>query len=71
MYHIGNRIREVFDEQPKAHNIQWFAAQLNCKRANVYNIFRRSTIDTELLARISVALDHDFFADLSSYLNGQ
>lgn len=65
MYHIGRHIREVFDLQPKTHNIEWFASQLNCKRANVYNIFNRRTIDTELLARISAILDHDFFRDLS------
>ncbi len=65
MLHIGQRIKEVFDQQPKSHNIGWLAAQLNCRRANVYNIFGRSTIDTELLRRISIALNHDFFSDLS------
>lgn len=63
--HIGNIIREVFDSQPKSHTISWFAAQLNCRRGNIYSIFRRSTIDTALLHRISIILNHDFFADLS------
>lgn len=63
--HIGNRIKEVFEVQPKTHNIEWFAARLNCKRANIYNIFSRQTIDTQLLYQISEILDHDFFRDLS------
>lgn len=66
--HIGNIIREVFDSQPKAHTISWFATQLNCRRGNIYSIFRRSTIDTALLHRISIILNHDFFADLSRFL---
>lgn len=63
--HIGNIIREVFDSQPKSHTVSWFAARLNCRRGNIYSIFRRSTIDTALLHRISIILNHDFFADLS------
>ncbi len=69
MIHIGERIKEVFEKQPKGHNIEWFAAQLHCHRANLYNIFSRSTIDTDLLFRISRILNHDFFRDLSSELN--
>jgi hypothetical protein len=69
MLHIGNQIKQVFDLQPKSHNIEWFAARLNCKRANVYNIFNRQTIDTELLYHISQVLNHDFFADISDELS--
>lgn len=65
MIHIGNRIKEVFENRPKRYTIDWFATELHCKRANIYNIFNRPTIDTELLARISVILQHDFFLDLS------
>lgn len=68
MLHIGKRIKEVFDAQPKSHNIEWFAAQLNCKRANIYNIFNRAVIDTQLLYQISEVLDHDFFKDFSDDL---
>ena len=68
MIHVGRMIKAVFDEQPKAHTVTWFADQLHCKRTNIYNIFRRQAIDTELLARISLILDHDFFHDLSEAL---
>ena len=42
--------------------ISWFAKKLCCDRTNVYSIFKRQSIDTELLLRISEALHYDFFA---------
>lgn len=65
MIHIGQRIKDVFDRQPKTHTVEWFAAQLNCKRANIYNIFTRPTLDVQLLFQISQVLEHDFFHDLT------
>lgn len=59
----------MFDAQPKSHNIEWFAAKLNCKRANIYNIFNRPTLDTQLLFQISEVLEHDFFRDFSDELS--
>lgn len=64
--HIGKTIKSVVDRQPEGRDITWLAEQLNCHKADVYDIFNRSTIDTELLRRISVILDHDFFKDLSA-----
>lgn len=68
MIHIGQRIKEVFDRQPKTHTVEWLAAQLNCKRANIYNIFMRPTLDVQLLFQISQVLEHDFFHDLTAEL---
>lgn len=68
MLHIGQCIKEVFDHQPKTHDIEWFASQLNCRRNNIYNIFKRPTIDVELLFQISRILKHDFFRDLTTEL---
>ncbi|MCX4331449.1 MAG: XRE family transcriptional regulator [Muribaculaceae bacterium] len=59
------RIKTVFDRQPKHVTVVWFARQLNCRRNNVYDIFRRPTIDTELLARISKILNHNFFKEIA------
>ena len=39
----------------------WFARKLGCNRANAYKIFRRESIDTELLLKISVILQYNFF----------
>ncbi len=43
----------------------WLAKKINCDRTNVYKIFRRASIDTALLLRISAVLEYDFFSDLS------
>lgn len=63
--HIGHRIKQIIDRQPKERTVTWFARQLHCDRRNIYHIFDRSTIDTELLRRISLILDHNFFQDLA------
>ena len=47
----------------------WFARRINCHRANVYDIFSRPSIDCDLLARISIALNHNFFADLAAEID--
>lgn len=59
--HIGEIIREELERQERS--VSWLARKLYCDRTNVYKIFRRSTIDTDLLMRISVALEHDFFCE--------
>lgn len=39
----------------------WFARKLGCNRTNAYKIFPRESIDTELLLKISVILQYNFF----------
>lgn len=58
MVHIGSIIEHVFHEQGRSPS--WFAEQLHCDRTNVYNIFKRESVDTSLLVRISNILQHDF-----------
>jgi hypothetical protein len=62
-YTIGEKIKAVLKEQRRS--AIWLADQLNCNRVNIYDIFERQTIDTELLMRISLALEYDFFGDFS------
>lgn len=57
--HIGQLIQSELRRQGRG--VTWFAAQICCERTNVYTIFKRKSIDTELLLRISQVLDHDFF----------
>ncbi|MBR6606800.1 MAG: hypothetical protein IKK92_13215, partial [Prevotella sp.] len=49
--HIGTLIKAELENQERT--VSWFARKLNCDRSNVYKLFKRSTIDTELLLRIS------------------
>ena len=66
MVHIGCRIREVLQKQ--GQNACWLAVRIPCERSNVYNIFKRDSIGVDLLYRISVILDHDFFKEMSDDL---
>lgn len=59
MIHIGKIIEEEFRRQERS--VSWFASKLCCDRSNVYSIFRRSSIDTDLLLRISNVLGRNFF----------
>ena len=60
---IGKRIEEILRKQGKS--AAWLATQIPCERTNVYNIFKRKSLDARLLLRISVILQHDFFKELS------
>jgi len=64
--HIGQEIERVLRQQGRS--VSWFAKQICCERTNVYSIFRRASIDTDLLARISKILSYNFFEDYSSLL---
>lgn len=64
--HIGQQIEKIFREQGR--KVSWFADKLCCDRRNIYKIFERESIDTALLVRISIVLDHDFLKDLSDKL---
>ncbi len=59
MIHIGKLIEEECHRQGRS--IKWFADRLCCDRTNIYHIFKRESIDTALLVRISRILEHDFF----------
>lgn len=59
MIHIGKQIKKELSRQQRS--IQWLATKICCDRTNVYKIFKRESIDTGLLLRISMVLNKDFF----------
>ena len=59
--HIGQLIKSVFEES--GMTVSELARQLRCERTNVYTIFKRRTIDVELLAMLSEILNHNFLDD--------
>lgn len=67
MIHIGNIIKERFNEL--GLSVSWFAGELCCDRTNIYSIFKRESIDTALLVKISSILKHDFFKYYSKDIN--
>lgn len=66
MIHIGQIIEKEIHRQERS--ITWFAKKLYCDRTNIYSIFKRKSIDTDLLLRISKILKYDFFKEYSSEL---
>ncbi|MEW6468947.1 MAG: helix-turn-helix transcriptional regulator [Bacteroidota bacterium] len=57
--HIGSKVRKVFEKS--GMTVSEFARRINKSRENVYSIFNRKSIDTELLQEISRVLQYDFF----------
>ncbi|MBE6313170.1 MAG: XRE family transcriptional regulator [Bacteroidales bacterium] len=59
MVHIGQEIKKELIRQERTPT--WLAKKISCQSQNVHNIFKRKSIDTEQLLRISNALQYDFF----------
>ena len=52
MEHIGQVIKQELERQERT--VVWLARKLSCDRSNIYRIFQKESIDTNLLVRISV-----------------
>ena len=61
--HIGQHIKKIMRQQ--GVTATRLAEGICCSRTHVHKIFRKENIDIALLRRISDALQHDFFLDLS------
>lgn len=59
---IGQKIKEVV--KSKRINVVQMANDLGMERSNLYNIFERDSIDTDLLKKIGHYVEYDFFQDL-------
>ncbi len=62
--HIGKKIKEVW-KKSRLRGTE-FASLINRDRQVIYDIFKRESIDTELLQQISKVLNHDFFSYYNS-----
>lgn len=63
--HIGQLIKAVFDES--GMTVSEFARQIHLERSSIYGIFERPSIDSILLARISLVLKHNFLSDIEQH----
>lgn len=57
--HIGKIIRQHLEE--KGMTKSEFSRRIETSPQNIYGIFRRKSIDTDLLRKISIVLEFDFF----------
>jgi hypothetical protein len=62
--HIGKKIKDVW-RKSRLKGTE-FASLINRDRQVIYDIFKRESIDTELLQQISKVLNHDFFVYYST-----
>lgn len=65
--HVGSLIRAELSRQYQT--VTWLAEQLGIERTNCYRFLRAQSLHTDQLARISIAMQHDFFVDLSNQLS--
>lgn len=61
--HVGSLIRVELSRQNQT--VTWLAEQLGIERTNCYRFLRAQSLHTDQLVRISIAMQHDFFADCS------
>lgn len=62
--HVGYMIRKELRAQGRS--VAWLSRTICLERCTIYKLFERDNIDTKLLMRLSILLDHDFFADIST-----
>ena len=60
--HIGKLVKLAFDKS--GLSVSELARRINYERTNVYAIFRRKSLDVELLVSLSFALEHNFLDDV-------
>ena len=58
-YSIGSEIKKVVKK--RGFTVEDMATFLNVSKPNIFDIYRRQSIDTGLLERICKVLDHNFF----------
>lgn len=65
--HIGNLIRQELRNQGRS--VKWFANQIPCTRNHTYKIFSSPSLNTDMLLKISVILDYNFFKHYETIFN--
>lgn len=59
MIHIGQAIEAELREQERT--VSWLSRRLDCDRTKIYQIFHKPAIKTDMLMKISLVLNKDFF----------
>ena len=68
-YHIGNAIKEVLKEQERSE--AWLARKVHCDPGNFNRILKRASMDRDLLRRICINLNYNFFIDYGNFVKQQ
>lgn len=65
--HLGRLVKAELARQGRT--AVWLAKQVDCTPENLYKVFHTQWPTLHLLFKISKALDHDFFKDVSAHLD--
>ena len=65
--HIGTVVKKELERQ--GQTVEWLAMNIPTSTPNCYKILNSASINTDVLMRISVALEHNFFADIAKFFN--
>ena len=57
--HIGNLIREQLRKDQRS--VGWLAREIHCSRNHLYKVFRKPSLDADLVLRISKSMQFNFF----------
>ena len=57
--HIGHIIQAQLKTDQRS--VGWLAREIGCTRNHVYKIFNKSSLDSDLIFRISKAMNFNFF----------
>jgi DNA-binding phage protein len=57
--HIGHLIQTQLKADKRS--VGWLAREIGCTRNHVYKIFNRPSLDSDLILRISKAMNYNFF----------
>ena len=57
--HIGHLIHEQLKADERS--VSWLAREIHCTRNHVYKIFKKPSLDGDLLLRISIVMQFNFF----------
>lgn len=59
MIHIGQVIEAELRDQERT--VSWLSRRLDCDRTKIYQIFHKPAIKTDMLMKISIVLNKNFF----------
>jgi hypothetical protein len=57
--HIGHLIQEQLRKDQRS--VGWLSRQIPCSRNHVYKIFAKPSLDSDLILKISIAMNYNFF----------
>ena len=65
--HIGHLIREQLKADQRSAS--WLAREIGCTRNHLYKVFRKPSLEADLILKISIALNFNFFQYYSAEVN--